>query len=102
MAEESRRTASELGLARLLSRTEELCARLGRMKSVSIAGLTPRELEFLRNITEGKTNQEISRDCFISEHTVANHVRHILEKTGASNRTDAAAFAIHRGISSGR
>ena len=46
----------------------------------------------------GKTNQEISRDLLISEHTVANHIRHILEKIGATNRIDAATYAVRHGL----
>ena len=64
--------------------------------------LTARQLEVLRHIAMGKTNQEISRDLYISEHTVANHVRHILEKIDATNRIDAATFAVRYGLDENR
>jgi DNA-binding CsgD family transcriptional regulator len=57
------------------------------------AGLTARELEILRLIAAGKANKEIAEALFISTHTVAIHVAHVLAKTGASNRTGAAAYA---------
>ena len=61
-------------------------------------GLTPRELEALQQLAHGKTNQEISRDLFISELTVANHLRHVYAKIGVSNRTDAVVFAVRQGL----
>jgi DNA-binding CsgD family transcriptional regulator len=57
------------------------------------AGLTTRELEILRLIAAGKANKEIAGALFISTNTVANHVARVLAKTGASNRTEAAAYA---------
>jgi len=64
-------------------------------------GLSPREVAVLRLIASGRTNREIGRELFISEHTTANHVRSILRKTGCANRTDAAAYAYRRGLVSG-
>jgi ATP/maltotriose-dependent transcriptional regulator MalT len=52
--------------------------------------LSPREGEILELIRQGFTNAEIARALFISESTVKVHVRHILEKTGARSRTEAA------------
>jgi DNA-binding CsgD family transcriptional regulator len=57
--------------------------------------LSKRELEVLRLIAVGKTNDEIAMSLFISTSTVSHHVSNILAKTGAGNRTEAAAFA-HR------
>jgi DNA-binding NarL/FixJ family response regulator len=57
--------------------------------------LTVREVEVLRLIAEGRSNQEIADALVISIHTVTNHVKSILSKTGAANRTEAAAYA-HR------
>lgn len=56
--------------------------------------LSPRELEVLRLIAEGKTDREIAADLFISPHTVMRHVSHILNKLGLESRTAAAAHAI--------
>ena len=61
-------------------------------------GLTPREVEVLRLIANGKSNQEIADELIISFNTVTNHVKNILGKTGCSNRTEAAAYAIPRGL----
>ena len=55
--------------------------------------LTPREIEVLRLIAEGKSNQDIADGLFISLSTVAHHVTSILGKTSSSNRTEAAAYA---------
>jgi DNA-binding CsgD family transcriptional regulator len=60
--------------------------------------LTPREIEVLRLMTLGRTNQEIADQLVISLNTVTNHVKNILGKTGSSNRTEAANYAHRRGI----
>jgi pimeloyl-ACP methyl ester carboxylesterase/DNA-binding CsgD family transcriptional regulator len=62
-------------------------------------GLTPREIEVLRLIAIGRSNQEIASELVISFNTVTNHVKNILGKTGCANRTEAAAYAIPRGLS---
>ena len=62
-------------------------------------GLTRREAEVLRMIAAGKSNQEIAASIFRSPNTVANHVRSILSKLGAANRTEAATFAVRHGLS---
>ena len=61
-------------------------------------GLTPREIEVLRLIANGRSNQEIASELVISFYTVTNHVKNILGKTGCANRTEAAAYAIPRGL----
>ncbi|MCH8298668.1 MAG: alpha/beta fold hydrolase [Chloroflexi bacterium] len=61
-------------------------------------GLTPREVEVLRLVANGKSNQEIATELVISFNTVTNHVKSILGKTGCANRTEAAAYAIPRGL----
>ena len=60
--------------------------------------LTPREIEVLRHIAEGNRNKEIADRLSISEETVKVHVKHIMDKLGASDRTEAVAVAIRRGI----
>ena len=60
--------------------------------------LTPREVEVIRLLTSGKSNQQIAQDLVISFNTVTNHVKNILGKTGCSNRTEAAAYAIRHGL----
>ena len=61
-------------------------------------GLTQREVEVLRLIATGKTNREIGEELYISFRTVGNHVRNILTKTNTTNRTEAATFAAHQGL----
>ena len=58
-----------------------------------VGTLSPREAEVLDLIRQGFTNQDIARALFISQSTVKVHVAHILEKTGARSRTEAAARA---------
>jgi DNA-binding CsgD family transcriptional regulator len=78
------------------SRDFDLCKQAGvdigrRPRAVSAAGgLSPREREVLELVGQGLSNQDIARALFISTSTVKVHVRHILEKTGARSRTDAA------------
>ena len=60
--------------------------------------LTERELETLRLIAQGMTNQEISEALTISERTVGKHVSNILEKLHLANRTQAALYALRKGI----
>jgi DNA-binding NarL/FixJ family response regulator len=55
--------------------------------------LTDREVDVLRLLAGGLSNREIGRQLFISSHTAANHVRNILIKTQAANRTQAAMYA---------
>ena len=61
-------------------------------------GLTSREIEVLRLLGAGASNREIAARLVISEHTAANHVRNILMKTGAGNRTQAAIYASAHGL----
>jgi len=60
--------------------------------------LTTRELDVLRHVTEGSRNRDIAERLFISEETVKVHVKHIMEKLGASDRTHAMAIAARRGF----
>lgn len=93
LVDEAEQIATELGMrplaARIAGFRERYRVRLDRKP----AGLTTRELETLRLIATGKTNKEIAQALFISTNTVAIHVARVLAKTGASNRTEAAAYA---------
>jgi DNA-binding NarL/FixJ family response regulator len=60
--------------------------------------LTPREIEVLRALAGGGGNREIAKGLFISEDTVKVHVRHILEKLGAADRTEAVTIGVRRGV----
>ena len=98
--------AAELG-----RRADELATRVGygrrppSSRAVSgtdrtllPAGLSTREAEVLRCVAEGLSNREIGLRLFISQNTVANHVRTILRKTGCSNRTEATTYAHRTGV----
>jgi DNA-binding NarL/FixJ family response regulator len=60
--------------------------------------LSPRELEILEMVAKGLTNKEIGRVTGVSPFTVRNHVRHIMAKLEAGDRTEAATVAIQEGI----
>jgi DNA-binding NarL/FixJ family response regulator len=60
--------------------------------------LTERETEVLRHLAGGNRNRDIAERLFISEETVKVHVKHLMEKLGASDRTQAVAIAVRRGI----
>jgi len=60
--------------------------------------LTPREVDILELIVEGKTNKEIAYARNISENTVKIHLRNILEKLHLQNRIQAAVYAVRQGL----
>ena len=60
--------------------------------------LSKREIEVLEKIAGGNRNSDIAELLFISEETVKGHIKHIMEKLGAGDRTEAVAIAIRRGI----
>ena len=61
-------------------------------------GLSSREAEVLRLIAAGRSNGEIARDLFISEHTVKSHINHIFTKTGSRDRPQAIRYAHDHGL----
>jgi DNA-binding NarL/FixJ family response regulator len=60
--------------------------------------LSKREVDVLQKLAGGNRNTDIAALLFISEETVKGHVKHIMEKLGASDRTEAVAIGIRRGI----
>ncbi|KQV90607.1 LuxR family transcriptional regulator [Massilia sp. Root351] len=62
------------------------------------SGLTAREIEVLCKVARGHRNKDIAGQLFISEETVKAHMKHILDKLGASGRSEAVAIAVRRGI----
>ena len=60
--------------------------------------LSEREVEVLRRVAGGNRNRDIAEQLFISEETVKVHIKHIMEKLGATDRTQAVAVALRRGI----
>ena len=65
---------------------------------VAFEALTDREVEVLSGIAGGNRNRDIAEKLFITEETVKVHVKHIMEKLGASDRTQAVAIGVRRGI----
>lgn len=60
--------------------------------------MTPRELEILRHVAQGKTNREIAKSLMVSAGTVKVHVGHIISKLAVADRTEAAVRAIELGL----
>ncbi len=60
--------------------------------------LSDREVEVLRHLVDGKRNRDIAEKLFIAEETVKAHMKHILTKLGANDRTQALAIALQRGV----
>ena len=61
-------------------------------------GLTSREVDVLKLLAIGRSNKDVSKVLTISLSTVATHVRSILNKTGCTNRTEAAAYAMRHDL----
>ena len=74
----------------------QLAAQLA--EHMSDEDLTSREIEVLNHIAGGNRNRDIADKLFITEETVKVHIKHIMEKLGASDRTQAVAIAVRRGI----
>jgi NarL family two-component system response regulator LiaR len=69
-----------------------------RETTAPASDLTDRELEVIRAVAQGKSNQEIAQQFFISEKTVKTHVGHILAKLDLKDRTQLAIFAIRNDL----
>ncbi len=89
LADEARAIAAPIGQARVVGLVDSLLT----MDLQGPDGLTEREVEVLRLLAEGLSNRAIAERLYISTNTAANHVRNILIKTGAANRTQAAMYA---------
>jgi DNA-binding NarL/FixJ family response regulator len=74
----------------------ELAAKLA--EHISDESLSEREVEVLRYVAEGDRNRDIAQRLFIAEETVKVHLRHIMGKLGATDRTHSVAIAARRGI----
>jgi DNA-binding NarL/FixJ family response regulator len=74
----------------------EVAAQLA--EHLSDESLTAREIDVLRHVAGGNRNRDIAERLFISEETVKVHIKHLMEKLGASDRTQAVAIAVRRGI----
>jgi DNA-binding NarL/FixJ family response regulator len=82
----------------LLAEFAELSRRSAEAVRVPVPRLTERELEVLRLVARGMANKDIATQLFISENTVKNHVRNILEKLQLHSRMEAVVYAVREKI----
>ena len=86
------------GALEALARRGRLDLGAGVPTERTLAGLTPRELEVLRLLLEGRSNRQIAEQLFISGKTASVHVTNILAKLGVHSRLEAAAVARRLGL----
>jgi DNA-binding CsgD family transcriptional regulator len=86
--------SSQLGMRTLAGAISAFRQRYRLRLARKPVGLTSRELEILGLLSVGRTNKEIAGTLCISTNTVAVHVARVLSKTGSSNRTEAASYAM--------
>ncbi len=82
----------------LLTEFAALSRRTEERSSVPAPRLTPREVQVLRLVARGMYNKDIATELFISENTVKNHVRNILEKLQLHSRMEAVMYAVRERI----
>ncbi|MGQ0570296.1 MAG: LuxR C-terminal-related transcriptional regulator [Armatimonadota bacterium] len=80
---------------RLLERVGHLTCARGRSR-LTFDGLTDREIDILTQLAHGSTDREVAAELVVAEGTVKTHVRNVLRKLGARNRTQAVAHALRR------
>jgi DNA-binding NarL/FixJ family response regulator len=80
--------------SKLLSEFQAMSKRAEDRQHVHTPRLTEREMEVLRLVAKGMNNRDIAKDLFISENTVKNHVRNILEKLQLHSRMEAVVYAV--------
>ncbi len=90
---------SRLMMSRALDQFSQVTASVAS-KNDLMARLSPREIDVLRELESGATNQEIASSLFLSENTVKHHIRSLLDKLGVENRRAAATLARQYGIKS--
>ena len=97
---DARLQARRLGARPLQAAAERQLSALGSAGSTpgGAAGLTPRQLQVIRRVAEGRTNREIASELYLSVRTVDMHVRHSLMTLGCRSRIDAARKAGELGL----
>jgi len=80
--------------SKLLNEFNQLSRRAEERQQFPVPTLTSRELEVLKLVAKGMSNREIADELFISENTVKNHVRNILEKLHLHSRMQAVMYAV--------
>ena len=101
LIDEGLEIARELGMVPLEGRLtilQEMAASAAAPTPAYPDGLTEREVEVLRLLAAGSTNQQIADVLVIAPSTAAKHVANILGKTGSSNRAEAATYANQQGL----
>lgn len=84
--------------SKLLAEFASLMKRADERPAMPVPKLTDRELEVLKLVARGMANRDIAKELFISENTVKNHVRNILEKLQLHSRMEAVMFAVREKI----
>ena len=98
LVRQARESATGLGMVNMLAKLDGLVATAASSSREKAALLTPKELAVLELIAKGRSNKQIATQLNRSLATVATHVRAILGKTHAANRTEAAAYAREQGL----
>jgi DNA-binding NarL/FixJ family response regulator len=80
--------------SKLLDEFASMIKKEEQKEEVPAPRLTPREMEVLEHVAQGMNNREIAKALFISENTVKNHVRNILEKLHLHSRMEAVVYAV--------
>jgi DNA-binding NarL/FixJ family response regulator len=80
--------------SKLLDEFAAMIKKEEEKEQVPAPRLTPREMEVLEHVAQGMNNREIAKTLFISENTVKNHVRNILEKLHLHSRMEAVVYAV--------
>lgn len=71
---------------------------VGLVEHLGDGTLSQREIEVLEQVAEGRRNREIGARLFIAEETVKVHIKHIMDKLNANDRTQSVTIAVRRGI----
>jgi two-component system NarL family response regulator len=80
--------------AKLLTEFASMARKADERQQVPVPRLTERELEVLKLVARGLNNRDIAKELFISENTVKNHIRNILEKLQLHSRMEAVVYAV--------
>ena len=84
--------------SKLLTEFSSLSKKVEQRQQIATPSLTAREVEVLRFVAKGMSNREIAEELYISENTVKNHVRNILEKLHLHSRMEAVLYAMRERI----
>ena len=98
LVDEALPIAQELGMKPSIAKLETLREQVGTVSGEYPDGLSEREVDVLRLIAAGHSNQKIADELFLSRYTIVRHVSNIFGKTGAANRAEAAIYAERQGL----